>query len=68
VEAGANKTYEAFVRNFKSASAGHLLEVSQSWVVIRDQVAVQVIGQVGLWNLVPDARRIGDAIDDRARN
>lgn len=68
MEAADKTTYEAFVRDFKSTSAGHLLEVGKSWIIIRDQVTIQVVGQVGLWNLISDASRIRDALDDRARN
>lgn len=56
----------ALVGDLEGARAGHLVVVRHGQVVVRDQVAVQVVVQVRLGDLVPHRDRVRDVVHDGA--
>ena len=55
-------TYMSFVGDFEGASAGHLVENRSIWLVlVRNQVAVQVVVEVRLGDLVAQSDSARDS-------
>ncbi len=62
----AGLTYVALVGHLKGASPGNLVEVGQVLFLVGNQVAVQVVVQVRLWDLVSHGNCIWDEFHDCA--
>jgi hypothetical protein len=61
-------TYQALVGHLEGAGAGHLHERAAVGVVVGDKVAVQVVGQVRLGDLVPHRHCVGNALHNSGRD
>lgn len=56
----------SLVADFKSSSPWHLLEIRSVFVIVRDEIVIEIERKIRFWDLIFHDHSVGDLLDDCA--